>query len=152
MLISGGFLVTSADFKLLGDTVTAKINGLLARAGGDDLRPSASSNVVVTIGNLTETLNFTTTPTFKTTGKAPSQKFSFKSKGGTNIKTLSWINKQGNFSITTYAMPNASVGIDPQKGRQPINLTFKVTPDNNLQFIGTTSFDIIKVSDTEFKH
>ncbi|MEI6232098.1 MAG: PKD domain-containing protein, partial [Planctomycetota bacterium] len=152
LLISGGFMVTSASFKLLGDTVTASISGLLARAGGDDLRPAATSNVVVKIGNMSETLNFSTTPKFKATGKPPAQKFSFVSKGGTSIKTLSWLNKQGNFAITTFVMPNASVGINPLLGRQPISLSFTVTPDNATQYTGTTVFDIIKVSDTDFKH
>jgi hypothetical protein len=153
VLLSGGFLVTRADFKLQGDTVTATISGLLARAGGDDLRPAATSDVVVKIGNYTETLNFSTTPKFKTTGRPPAQHFSFRSGGGTNIKSLGWANKAGNFQITTFtALPNSQVGINPTLGRQPITVTFIVSPENGQQYIGTTTFDIFKVSDTEFKH
>ena len=152
LLVSGGFIVVSADFKLQGDTVSATISGLLARSGGDDMRPAASSNVVVEIGNFPETLNFSTTPTFKTTGKPPTQKFTFKNKGSTHIRSLSWYNRAGSFQLSTVSMPNAQVGIDPQKARQPIQLTFTLTSENGQQFIGTTTFDIFKISDTEFKH
>ncbi len=152
LLVSGGFLVTAADFKLLGDTVSMTLSGLLARSGGDDLRPAAKSNVVVTIGNYTETLNFSTTPTFKTTGKPPAQKFSFKSKGGTNIQTLSWMNKAGVFQISAINLPNSQVGINTTLARQPLALSFTITPENNQQYLGKTTFDILKVSDTEFTH
>lgn len=152
LLVSGGFIVVSADFKLLGDTVSATISGLLARSGGDDMRPAANSNVVVKIGNFPETLNFSTTPTFKTTGKPPTQKFTFKNKGSAHIQSLSWYNRAGTFQLSSITMPNAQVGIDPQQARQPIQLTFTITSENGQQFIGSTTFDIFKISNTEFKH
>ncbi len=154
LLISGGFLVTNATFTLLGDTVSANISGLLSRSGGDDLRPAATSDVMVKIGNFTELLNFSNTPTFKTTGKPPYQKFTFKSKNkfDTHIQTLSWLNRAGVFQVTSVNMPNTSVGINPALARQPIQVIFTVTPENGVPFIGSTSFDIFKVSDTLFKH
>jgi hypothetical protein len=64
-----------------------------------------------------------------------------------------WANKAGNFQINTFsALPNSLVGINPNLGRQAITLTFIVSPENGQQYIGTTTFDIFKVSDTEFKH
>ena len=150
--VSGAFMILNADFKLQGDIVNATLSGVLARAGGDSLRPAATSDVVVKLNNFTETLNFSTTPTFKVTGKSPQQKFSFKSSGNTHIQKLGWTNQGGVFYIASINMPNAQVGIVPSAPTQQMKLTFTVTPDSVQQFIGSTVFDITKVSDTEFKH
>ena len=48
-------------------------------------------------------------------------------------------------------MPNSEVGINPAQGVQTLKLTFIVTPDNAQQYIGTTQFDILKLSDTQYK-
>lgn len=150
--VSGAFMILKADFMLQGDVVNATLSGVLARAGGDTLRPAATSDVVVKINNFSETLNFSTTPTFKVTGKSPQQKFSFKSSGNTHIQKLGWTNMGGVFYISAINMPNAQVGIVPGAPTQQMKLTFTVTPDSAQQFIGSTVFDITKVSDTEFKH
>jgi hypothetical protein len=153
VLLSGGFIVTAADLTLNGDSVNATISGYLARSGGDNLVPAATSDVIVDLGGYSESLNFSNTIGFKTKGKPPAAIFTYNNKkSGTNIQSLSWASLAGNFSIVINNMPNALVGINPAAAQQGIPLSFIVTPDNAQQFIGTTTFDVFKISDTEFKH
>jgi hypothetical protein len=153
VLVSGGFIVTAADLKLSGDVGNATISGYLAREGGDNLVPAATSDVIVDFGGFSESLNFSNTIGFKTKGKPPTAIFTYNNKkSGTAIQSLSWASMAGTFSIVINNMPNSAVGLNTTAGQQGIPLTFIVTPDNSQQFIGTTTFDVFKVSDTEFKH
>jgi hypothetical protein len=85
-------------------------------------------------------------------GKLPLLQFFFKSGGATSIQTLTWSNKAGQFGATVINMPNALVGIDPRQATQTVTVRFTVSPEHSQQYIGTTTFDLQKVSDTEFKH
>jgi hypothetical protein len=153
VLLTGAFFVTKATYKLNGNQVAADIKGKLARFGGDDLRPSENSDVVIGIGNYSETFNFSTTPGFKVSGKAPAHRFSFKRNKRltkTGIAQFMWANKAGDFRIKTYALPNELVGINPALGVQIIKTSFAVTPDNNNIFNGLATYELLKKSPTQF--
>jgi hypothetical protein len=150
---SGVFLVTQAKIKLLGNNVFADMKGLLARYGGDALRPADSSDVVVSLGGYSETLNFTTSGGFKTSGRAPALTFSFKRNktlGKTGIAQLSWQDRAGNFRIKTNAIPNELVGINPALPMQILQLGLIITPDGSQTYNGATRFQIVKKSATDF--
>ena len=166
---SGVFTVTNAKFTLLGNTVFADIQGMLARYGGDSLLPTATSDVVVQIGGSTsngnvvvggysETLNFSTTPKFKTTGRVPRQTVNFKrdkSLGGTGVSNLTWSSLPGTFRIKTNGIPNdgpAGVGINPALGIQTLVVGLTITPADGQVFRGVARFDVLKATDTEYVH
>jgi hypothetical protein len=153
LLISGAFMVTQARIKLLGKSVYATLSGKISRYGGDPLRPANDSNVVVMLGGFQETLNFTSTAGFKTSGKAPALKFTFKrpkNADKTGIATLSWANQIGDFSIKTNAIPNEQVGINPALGKQTLRLGLVISPENSQIFDGESDFEIQKVSPTDY--
>jgi hypothetical protein len=152
-LLSGGFQVTKAKIKLAGNSVYADLQGLLARSGGDSLLPADNSDVVVSLGNFSEALNFTTTPTFKTSGKPPTLKFTFKRSGGlgsTGIANFQWTDRAGTFKLKTFALPNELVGINPALAIQTTTLGLTVTPESNAVFSGLTRFQLNKKSETQF--
>ena len=152
-LISGAFLVTQAKVKLEGNNVYADLKGLLSRYGGDALKPADNTDVVVSIGSYSEVLNFTATTGFKTTGRAPAQKFSFKrpkSLGPTGIAQLQWQDRAGTFHIKTNAIPNELVGINPSIGVQTLVLGLTITPENSQVYNGQSRFQLIKKSPTEY--
>jgi hypothetical protein len=152
-LVSGTFLVTAAKIKLEGNSVYADLSGVMARFGGDDLQPRADSDVIVSLGGYSESLNFTTTPTFKSSGKAPSQKFSFKRSkafGATGIASLQWSSGPGAFKLKTNALPNELVGINPALAVQALNFGLTITPENGNAFNGSTRFELNKKSPTQF--
>jgi len=153
LLVSGAFFVTDAVLTLEGNSVFADIKGFLSRFGGDDLRPSANSDVVVSIGGFSEALNFTTTPTFKTSGRPPAQKFSFKSAGAlgnTGIASMQWVNRAGSFQIKTFAIPNEKVGINTALDVQAMTLGLIITPENAQQFNATARFELAKAAPDKF--
>jgi len=147
LLISGAFFVTDADFQLLGDTVNCTFSGIMARFGGDDIIPAANSNVVVKIGSYTETLNFTTSARFKTTGRPPSQHFTFKRDKSYDpslpqVTALSWVNKVGMFSITAKNLPNTLVKLNSELTTQNMTVELIITPDNAVKFDAQTTFEL----------
>ena len=156
LLISGAFVVKNARFSLQGNTVFASLTGMLGRYGGDSLRPTVDSDVVVSLGGYSDILNFTTTPTFKATGKSPKQKFSFKrasSLGATGVASLNWANQPGTFGVTTFAIPNdgpLGVGINPALGVQTLSFGLVITPESGEVFRALAHFDIVKTSPTTF--
>jgi|GEM_PF-2504506 len=157
-LVTGAFLVTDASFTVEGDNVTAKLKGKIARLGGDDLRPRDTSDVIIGIGGFVEVLNVTGTGGFKSSGKAPSQKLSFKrpsSLGKTGIKSIKWKNRAGDFQITTYTLPNDasqpnSVGLNKTLATQVLPLGLIITPENAQQFNGLSRFELNRKSPTKF--
>ncbi|MFH0940131.1 MAG: hypothetical protein V1899_12755, partial [Planctomycetota bacterium] len=152
-LVSGGFQVINADLTLKGSTVFANLSGLLARSGGDGLRPASNSDVVVSLGNFSEALNFSETPTFKTTGKSPNQKFSFKRSSGlgtTGVAAMQWVNRVGRFAIKTFGLPNEQVGLNPTLPVQALTLKLMITPESGVVFSGSTRFEVSKKSETQF--
>ncbi|HYF48341.1 MAG TPA: PKD domain-containing protein [Planctomycetota bacterium] len=160
LLVSGAFMVTDATVKLEGSLVSATLKGFLSRFGGDDLRPAANSDVVISLGaenapggGYSEALNFTTTATFKTSGKAPSQKFSFKRDAGlgvAGITSFQWANRAGLFTITANALSNDRVLLNPAADVQNLVLGLIITPENAQQFNARARFAVIKKSPTEF--
>jgi hypothetical protein len=152
-LISGAFLVTSAKIKLEGNNVYADLKGLLSRYGGDALRPADNSDVVISIGSYSEVLNFTSTTGFKTTGKYPSQRFTFKrpkSLGKTGIAQFNWQDRAGTFALKTNAIPNELVGINPAIGVQTLVLNLQITPESSQVYNGQSRFEITKKSATQY--
>ncbi|GMV79746.1 MAG: hypothetical protein AMXMBFR7_09300 [Planctomycetota bacterium] len=173
VLASSAFLVKKATFKLKGSQVTSDISGVMARFGGDDLRPVGLSDVEVTIGGgadsiatgFSETLNFQTSPRFKT--RAPSNDpglkkaiFSFvrdtRVLGATGIKTLTWANLGGAFRVVTFPMDNAStVGIDVTRQYQTVDLKLSIINENSTgsglqSFNGEAQFMVERSGATTF--
>jgi len=153
LLVSGSFMVIGAKVKLEGKNVYADLTGKLSRYGGDGLRPTDNSDVVVSLGNYSETLNFSSTVGFKVTGKAPNLKFNFKRSkalGKTGIATLQWLNRAGDFRVKTNAIPNELVGLNPALGVQMLMLGLQIQPENDQIFNGAARFELTKKSPTEF--
>jgi hypothetical protein len=153
LLVSGVFMPLDAKANVKGNDVYLDIRGMLARFGGDDLRPAVGSDVVVTLGGFSEALNFGGTPSFRTTGKEPSQKFSFKRSKTlpvSGVQSLQWANRAGQFRIKTGPIPNEKLGLDLNAATQ--NLTFKlnITPDGSQKFEGSTTIELSKKSATKF--
>ncbi len=156
-LISGAFMVTSASLKLQGDTVIADITGKIARFGGDTLRPALNTDVVVRLGTYQETINFSTSPGWKSSGKSSTTlKFSYKrpaTLGKTGIASLDWASQVGDFHIKTNPLPNdivAGVGINQTLGTQAVILELQITPENGQIFAGQARFDVVKKSASQF--
>lgn len=153
LLLTGAFMVLSAKIKLEGNSVSADLKGILARYGGDDLRPRDNSDVVVSLNGWSEALNFTTTVGFKAGGKAPAQRFSFKRSktlGTTGVANLQWRNRAGQFRIKVTGIPNELVGLNPSLGVQTVTAGLVITPDGGQVFSGSSSFDVTKISPTDF--
>ncbi|MGD0091082.1 MAG: PKD domain-containing protein [Planctomycetota bacterium] len=153
-LLSGAFMVVSAKLKFQGNSVSAILKGKLTPFGGDGLQPQDNSDVIVSLGGWSEALNFSTTVGFKARGNSPAQSFSFKrpkTMGKTGVAALQWTNQAGDFSITTNALPNELVGLNPSLGVQTITAGLTITPNGGSQvFAGTSTLTVIKTSATNF--
>jgi hypothetical protein len=153
VLVTGVFMATEVAMKLEGSTVSGTIKGTMSRFGGDGLQPASNSDVVVSIGGYSEALNFSTTPTFKTSGKAPFQKFSFKREGGlgvSGITSMQWVNGAGGFTFTFSGLPNELVGIKSALDVQTLTTGLTITPENGQLFQGTARYSLIKTSPEDF--
>ena len=153
-LITGGFILTNAVLTLKGKDLFVNVGGLLIRPGGDDFRPSPTSDVVVSLAaqnnpagvGFSEALNFTTTPTFKVKGDL----FTFtrsKGLGATGVASLAWTNGAGGFAFKSFALDNGVVGLDPTLLSQTLVLGFTLTPDSGSTITATTRFTVIKSTD-----
>ncbi len=149
--ITGGFILTNAVLTLQGKDLFVNVAGLLIRPGGDDFRPSPTSDVVISLASqsnpagvgFSEALNFTNTPTFKVKGNVFTFKRS-KGLGTTGVESLTWTNGAGGFSFKSFALDNGVVGLDPTLLSQTLVLGFTITPDSGSTITATTRFTVTK--------
>ncbi|MCZ7643871.1 MAG: hypothetical protein M5U26_01080 [Planctomycetota bacterium] len=177
VLCSSAFLVKKARFSLKGSQVTCDVSGVMARFGGDDLRPIGLSDIDVSIGGgadalagaggFNETLNFLASPRWSVRRQGrdiglKSAIFNFtrltSALGKTGVQSLSWANMGGAFRIKTFPIDNAGpngVGIDPAKLYQVVDLGLFIGHENDTgagiqDFDGEAQFLVTRKGATSF--
>ena len=152
-LITGGFIITNVQLTLQGKDLFANMSGILVRPGGDDFRPTPQSDVIVSLAaesnaagvGFQQALNFGTSVGFSVRGDT----FTYKSPKGTNtgIAKLQWTDGAGSFLLSTYALDNTLVGLDPSQTMQTLVLGFTLTPDSGTTMLATTRLTVTKTTD-----
>ncbi|MCX7804472.1 MAG: PKD domain-containing protein [Planctomycetota bacterium] len=158
MLESGVVLVTKAVIRPAGGgQYVVKLDGALSRPGGDSIRPAAaavSSDFTVQIGGFSETINTAANLKWNAGGAPPRTRISFSdAEDKVGIRRMSFAGYCGRFSITTWPIDAATLGIDPNATTQTVPLRVVIVTDNQQTLDARTSFEVQrKAGDDTFTH